>query len=996
MRKFLSVLFVCLLALPLAAQIRTGNIYGTVVDDEGNPLPGVSVTLTGHNVANTAAVTSAAGIFRFLSLFPASDYAVRAEIAGFKTKIETNIIVNVGRTADITVVMEVGALEEEITVIASTPVVSPKVTQITHTANLTMLQSLPSARDPWVILQMLPAVLVDRENVGGSESGQQASFVAKGESTDSWVMDGIQITDMSSISSPTYFDFDMFEEISVTTGMTDVENRERSIVVSFVSKRGGNKFSFGGRFYLTDSYFQGDPSGEDYESVKAVFSEENGYPANAGYNNIRDIKDFGFNMGGPLIKDKVWWWGSYGVQQIKTTVITGGNDDTFLNNMAGKLNFQLFPGNRAEIFIHAGDKKKYGRSSSSTNPPGRNQHGKYHWGSPIFKLQDEHMFGDNLFLSARYGFTDAGFGLWPATDENMSNPRWYDNTNDIYQDPWGNIRYSSYFFSGRPHQFGLLQAIYYLDDFLGTSHEMKFGAELNNNQRTWVGGYGGNFRFWHNYDSSQIDYDRDGSRDIPVDFRRFRLYREDLFYEDGTDRTAFYFQDIISAGRLNFNLQVRVDHEVDYEKAFSTRGLYEENIAQDWKDNYNTIATTWMDAQTFTAINALMPDVDIPGTETPSASTFWSVSPRVGLTFDVFGDGKTIAKAAFAIYPGSPVGVWAYTPSGGGGRVDFWWADQVAGNDPFGDPWGNGDNVMQLDELYWAEYTGSRMVYRAFSDAGAFLPDATQTSREKGLMWSGWTDWAAPGVLTDPWYTVDNDWKHHLDYDLLFSVEREIFADFGVAADFTYRWDSRRDWSLAYYPEAQFPGLNNHIRSKDDFQKATQVYEDFPLLDDVPGLGKVPDFIVPDSQAERDRWGDTISTQEAAGKDWYVLKDIPEAAYTDYEYISNRPDRHDKYWGLDLRWYKRFSNRWMLSGSFTYQMQRSYYGEGYTEATDLWAFDGMQYTNSMGGSSGKISVPMFTRWMFKLQGMYALPYGFNVSFSLNGREGMLIDRWFDI
>jgi hypothetical protein len=52
------------------------------------------------------------------------------------------------------------------------------------------------------------------------------------------------------------------------------------------------------------------------------------------------------------------------------------------------------------------------------------------------------------------------------------------------------------------------------------------------------------------------------------------------------------------------------------------------------------------------------------------------------------------------------------------------------------------------------------------------------------------------------------------------------------------------------------------------------------------------------------------------------------------------------------------------------------------------------YTNSMGGGSGKQSVPMFTRWMFKLQGMYALPYGFNVSMSVSGREGMLVDDYF--
>ncbi|MCK4647102.1 MAG: carboxypeptidase regulatory-like domain-containing protein [Candidatus Aminicenantes bacterium] len=1012
MRKFLAVLFVCMLALPLAAQIRTGNIYGTVVDDEGNPLPGVSVTLSGPTTAPVAAVTSAAGKFRFLSLFPGNQYEVRAEIAGFKTKVETGVIVNMGVTAEITVVMEVGALEEEITVIAATPVVTPKRTMITHTANLQMLQSLPSARDPWVILQMLPGILVDRENVGGSESGQQASFVSKGETTDSWVMDGINITDMSSISSPTYFDFDMFEEISVTTGMTDIEHRERSIVVSFVSKRGGNKFSFGGRFFLTDSYFQGKPSGTDFEDVRAVFHPDYpelnpNYSEKAGYCSIRDIKDFGFNMGGPLIKDKVWWWGSYGVQQIKTTVITGGKDDTFLNNMAGKLNFQLIEGNRAEIFIHAGDKKKYGRDTTSSNPAGRNQHGKYHWGSPIFKLQDEHMFGDNLFLSARYGFTDAGFGLWPGTDEEMKNPRWYDYTNGIYNDPWGNLRYSSYFFSGRPHQFGVVQAIYYLDDLFGTSHEIKIGAELNNNQRSWVGGYGGNVYFRHGYYNTQFDWNvggtvgpaaPDGIRDIPPDgFRRLDIGSNDLFYEDGTDRTAFYFQDIISMGRLNFNLQLRVDKEVDYAKEFTTRGLYLEDVEGDWHDNFYEIAQTWFSSDTQTKISNILTERTRPFAETPDAFKFWTISPRVGITFDVFGDGKTIAKAAFAVYPGGPLSVGNWTQSGVYPWIRFWWGDQAA----YG---GNGDNVVDWNELWWADHDQSaRPVFQPWDAAGNWIVDSTIAENTKGRYWGGY-DWdkidADPtDYLSENYGFVDPAWKHHLDYDMLFSIEREIFADFGVGIDFTYRWDSRRSWGQSYYPQYDNagelttfgtralldpadsnyfpPAMLGHIRDKDDYMIA----------------GQIPDEIVPDTVGEYS-YGTPISTLEAAGRDWWVRKDNPENGRTDYHYDTNRPDTHSKYWGIDFRWNKRFSNRWMLSGSFTYQMQKNYYGEGYTNPTNMWAFDKQMYTNSMGGSSGKISVPMFSRWMFKLQGMYALPYGFNVSMSLSGREGMLVDEWF--
>ena len=86
----------------------------------------------------------------------------------------------------------------------------------------------------------------------------------------------------------------------------------------------------------------------------------------------------------------------------------------------------------------------------------------------------------------------------------------------------------------------------------------------------------------------------------------------------------------------------------------------------------------------------------------------------------------------------------------------------------------------------------------------------------------------------------------------------------------------------------------------------------------------------------------------------------------------------------------------MLSGSFTYQMQTQHYGSGYQNPTSMWAFEDQMYTNSMGGGSGKVSVPMFTRWMFKLQGMYSLPLGIDISMSLSGREGMLVDEWFNI
>lgn len=111
MRKIWVPFFILLLSVSMMAQVRTGNIYGKVVDTEGNPLPGVTVTLSGSLIAPMSTVTSAEGMFRFLSLPPAKDYALKLELAGFKTRTETGIIVVVGGNTNLNFTLEQGVLE---------------------------------------------------------------------------------------------------------------------------------------------------------------------------------------------------------------------------------------------------------------------------------------------------------------------------------------------------------------------------------------------------------------------------------------------------------------------------------------------------------------------------------------------------------------------------------------------------------------------------------------------------------------------------------------------------------------------------------------------------------------------------------------------------------------------------------------------------------------------------------------------------------------------
>jgi Carboxypeptidase regulatory-like domain len=954
MRRFLVVLCCLLIPLFAAAQQRSGNIYGTVVDSDRTPLPGVSVTLTGPTIAPMTTVTSAEGKFRFLSLFPGNDYVIKAELQGFKVKIESGVIVNVARTAEITVVLEQGALEEQVTVVAKTPVVDPKKTQITHTVTYEMLQDLPSARDPWVVLQMAPAIQMDRENIGGVDSGQQSSFVARGATANEWTVDGMQITDRNSGGSPTYYDFDSFEEMNISTGTLDVEHRDPGVVINMVTRRGGNKLSLGGRFYWTNSKFQTTISDTRLAELNLT-----------GYNRANDIKDFGFNAGGPFVKDKAWWWLSYGIQQVKTFNTVNVADDTYLNNYGGKLNFQLIPSNRLEVLYQLNDKVKFGRSSSEYFVPGWRQGSKGYFGAPIFKVQDEQMFGNNLFLSVRAGTSNGGFGMKPENDLDAEKVAYYDYA--------GGFFYNSYywFYSDRPHPYGVLQAQYFNDKLFGASHEIKVGFEVNNNSRTYYGNYDGNSNMYvaHDYNTRTVDWNGDGTRDVVLeedgfDLARIQVRRYDTGYHDGTKRLAAYFNDTISTKRFNFNVGLRFDWAKDYVSENIYRSLWSSGDAITYPlySNYAAIADEFFGgADTVGKIQALMPDTSTPYVTPPK--TFWLFSPRLGITYDLFGNGKTILKLAYSLYPGGGLGTGYNMPFGQYGWIRFWWADGYGyGANVNGD---NPDGVATWDELYWASYNSSRTPYHAFDTGGAFVGNV---DREYGYMYSGCTlgqtDLAASHTSVD----LDN-WKTDLTHEFNISVEHEIFQDFGVSLSFNYKRMGRFSWTLDYYPEI------DHIRSKDDYIVA----------------GTVPTML---DNGE----GQTFPTGDAAGRPWYVLTGEAEGLYTDYaRTVMMDPKRHNTYWGIDFVFTKRLSHKWMFNGSVTYQDQRSYFGDyGYTDPTNLWASEGQIYAFDMGGGSGKITRPFFTRWMFKMSGLYQMPFEINVSGTVSAHQGTYYQTYFDL
>ena len=162
------------------AQSQTGEIFGKVTDASGAVLPGVTVTLTGPSLLQPqVATTSDTGSFQFPRL-NVGIYDVKFELPGFKTVVKEGIEVTVGFNANVSTQLGVSAVQETVTVTGESPIVDTKQTGTKQTFTLEQLQQIPSARDPWVILQQTAGIAMDRENIGGNMSGQQSNYMSRG------------------------------------------------------------------------------------------------------------------------------------------------------------------------------------------------------------------------------------------------------------------------------------------------------------------------------------------------------------------------------------------------------------------------------------------------------------------------------------------------------------------------------------------------------------------------------------------------------------------------------------------------------------------------------------------------------------------------------------------------------------------------------------------------------------------------------------------------
>ena len=576
-------------ALPARAQVQSGNLYGATVGPDGQPMPDVTVVLTGPAAAVNQ-VTDANGKFRFLGL-PPGTYAVETQLEGFANTRRENIEVNVGRNTEVELPLQISNV---ITVVAEVaPLLDTRRSGPGQIVTRADLERIPTARDPWAVLQSTPGVLTDRINVGGNESGQQALYVGPGSCGCQaiWSLDGMVITDMSAVgSSPGYYDFDSFEEMQVTTGGTDASISTGGVVLNMVTKRGTNEWRGSLRYYLTDDSTQADLKFDSADLGQAG-PWNNGHAQTSFKQGNRIVKneDSGIEVGGPLVKDRLWVWGSYAKPKIHLKTINDFDDVTTLKDWNVKLDGQLSASNSATAFAWQSDKVKLGRNAGPLRPQETTwDQSKFGPDPTAYKVEDTQIFGKSFYVTGMYSVVNGGFQLQPEGGEQLpfrdSGLQWHNSFFQIEID--------------RPQKQAKVDA----SNFFNTgnlSHELKYGAGYRTVEQSSLSRLpGGGFECC----GGLLVLAREADPKIKTEY------------------TSLFAQDTLAKGNLTAQLGVRFDRQGGENRAATVRA--------------NPVAPDLLPAATYAGGDA--------------GFTWNSITPRLGLTYALGAERKTLLRASYS------------------------------------------------------------------------------------------------------------------------------------------------------------------------------------------------------------------------------------------------------------------------------------------------------------------------------------------------------------
>ena len=299
-----AALGMCFIGAALAAE--TGGLRITITGSDGQPIAGATVQVSSpDSLVSRSAVTEADGSVRLTGLDPATNYTVEVGAAGYASYSADDVAVVSGKNLSLGYALGTTNLETVIVTGASLAAVDTTSATVGTTLNLDIVESLPTGRSYQSYLQLVPGVKPSAGDNPSSKSGINYSDVggAIGTSTDNvYYLDGINVTDPLDGVAGSNFNSEIIQEQQVLTGGIPAEYAGGAGLVSkVITKSGGDEFHGSINYYLqNDSLVADDKHGES-----------------AGFSTF----DTAATLGGPVIKDKLWFFGSYQIKNREDDVI---------------------------------------------------------------------------------------------------------------------------------------------------------------------------------------------------------------------------------------------------------------------------------------------------------------------------------------------------------------------------------------------------------------------------------------------------------------------------------------------------------------------------------------------------------------------------------------------------------------------------------------------------------------------------------------------------
>jgi hypothetical protein len=615
-----------LLLLPPAASAQSA-FSGVVKDASGAVLPGVTVEASSPVLIEKArsVVTDGAGRYTIVDLRPGT-YTMTFTLTGFATVVREGVELPGNTTVPINIDLKVGSIEESVTVSGQSPLVDVQNAQRTHILERSVLDALPTTRNMQTVGAPIPGVKLSRPDVGGSQGMEQAYMRTHGadDRHTSMQVDGMNVnSSMGDGNIQAYNDDALAQSVVFQTSALPAEVAAGGVRVNMIPKDGGNFFKGGGFIGGTAHGWQSDNNDDALRARGFLYR-----------NFVQHVQDFNVNAGGPIVRDKFWFFTTarhvsvdegvantfYRVPYEKYQAGDPAIQEQFVRDALVRLTTQLTPKNKLSAYMERIWKRKDPELLPNYDPVTASdirdwRHALYYVGQVKYtstltnRLLYEAGYSTNIErLSQKYQpaieavanepFTPAWFAQ--ATHNNATT------TNVTGAAPGGST--GTY-----PDRKVFTTAL----SFVTGSHALKTGAQ-------WSFGVDGNSQLRtadlvQNYILNAAGAEVANSVTVyNTPTRYFEYVNADL---------GIYAQDVWTLKRLTLSPGLRYDH-------FNAK-----------------IQGGCRDAGRFVAAFCQADVPDMPN---------WNnVSPRISAVFDLFGDAKTAVKASVSKYMLPWAGGWA-------------------------------------------------------------------------------------------------------------------------------------------------------------------------------------------------------------------------------------------------------------------------------------------------------------------------------------------------